>query len=301
MQTYIGIDWGGTFLKAGIVSSNGKILKKTVFSSQDLSKKKLFFARIREIVKESERFSPAGLGLGIPGIVDLEKGSTYYLPNVPGWKNYPIKRELEKACGLDAAIDNDANLFALSEARIGAAAGVNNALFLTLGTGLGGAVMIDRKIVKGRTSAGEVGHVPVEIKGKACSCGGRGCVETFTGNRHLIRKYNRIQKNKKLKVKEVKSIYERALENEKSALAVWEEFSLGLGVFISGMINVFNPEMVVFGGGVSGAFKVFKPMLMSVIRSRAMAPQVKGLKLVKAKVKDAGIIGAALLAKESLE
>ncbi len=300
MHIYLGVDWGGTFLKAGLVDEQGRVLRRFTVSSHDFSDKKLFFPCLEQIVEQCPR-TVKGIGIGAPGIVNPGQGLIYYLPNVAGWKNYPLARQITKITGLPAKIDNDANVFALAEARFGAARGYDNALFLTLGTGLGGAIMIDKKIVHGKTSAGELGHFPVAIRGRQCGCGGRGCVETFVGNRYLLEMYNRLQKNKKKKVADVKTIYERALGRDPRALKVWEHFSLGLGSFLAGMINVFNPQVIVLGGGVSGAFRVFKPMLKKIMKEQAMWPQLEGVKLVKARVKDPAVIGAALLVKETIQ
>jgi glucokinase len=116
----------------------------------------------------------------------------------------------------------------------------------------------------------------------------------------LLNRYNQLA-NRRFVAREVKDIFDRAIAGESTALKVWQEFSYSLGMFLSGMINIFNPETIIFGGGVSGAFKIFKPMVYQVIKQQAMWPQVKGLKLVKAQLNDAGIIGAALLAKENMQ
>ncbi|MBU1122737.1 MAG: ROK family protein [Candidatus Omnitrophota bacterium] len=297
MEVFLGVDWGGTYIKAGVVDGKGRIVEKEVFSSSKLKDKRVFISEIKKLLFRFSRYKITAVGIGAPGIIDTNKGFIYYLPNVSGWKNYPLRTVLQKELRLPVYIDNDANLFALAEAKIGAAKDRRRAIFLTLGTGLGGAVILDGKILEGRTSASELGHMPVDIMGRKCGCGGRGCIETLVGNRYLLEDYRKRKKN--TKVKDVKEIYDRALSGEASALAVWISFSKGLGMFLSGMVNTFNPEVIVFGGGVSGAFSLFKPMVWKVIRQQAMWPQVKGLKLVRAKLKDTGIIGAGLLAKEN--
>lgn len=298
MQTFLGIDWGGTYIKAGVVDSRGEIIHRQFFVSYEVRKKKAFVKKLKDLLDSFRKFEISAVGIGVPGIVNIEKGFIYYLPNISGWEKYPLKTVLEEQLGLPIYIDNDANLFALAEARLGAGKGFARGIFLTLGTGLGGAVISDGKILQGATSAGELGHVPVNINGIKCGCGGRGCIETLVGNKYLMARYRELKQDKEIAVKEVKDIFRKALDGEKEALVVWEEFSRGMGVFLSGMINVFNPQVIVFGGGVSGAFSLFKPLIWKEIIKQAMWPQVKGLKLKKAKLNDAGIIGAALLAKE---
>lgn len=299
MKVFLGIDWGGTYVKVGIINSQGKILKKIVYSSRKLKQKQSFINIIKSIIKRFGGFDIAGIGIGAPGIVDIKKGFIYYLPNISGWKNYPLKNTLEKKLRLPVFVDNDANVFALAEARLGAARKAKNAIFLTLGTGLGGAVIFNGKILEGRTSASELGHVPLALTGNLCGCGARGCIETFTGSNYLLEKYARLKGSKSLPAG-VKAIFDAAKRGEKEAIVLWKDFSKALGRFLSGMINVFNPEVIIFGGGVSGAFNLFKPQVLGEIKKQAMWPQLKNLKLVRAKLKDAGIIGAGLLAKESL-
>lgn len=296
---FLGVDWGGTYIKSGLVDNRGKILKKKVFSSKDLRAPDKFIETFSELVENFGRKNIKAVGVGAPGIIDTKKGFIYYLPNVEGWKNFPLKEKLEKKIKLPVFVNNDANLFALAEATFGASADAQRSLFLTLGTGLGGAVIIDGNILEGKTSACEIGHFPIDLKGKQCGCGGRGCIETFTGNKYLVQKYKKLKKiNKDVTVKD---IYNRALEGEKQAVKIWQDFSYALGMFLSGMINVFNPEKIVFGGGVSNAFKVFKPMLLKTVKEQAIWPQVKGLKLVRAKVKEAGVVGAAVLAQKNIK
>ncbi len=299
MKVFLGIDWGGTYIKAGLVDSQGRIVKKKVYSSNQLRQKQGFIRNLKALLGDLSSFTIKGVGIGVPGIVDVEKGFIYYLPNIPGWEKYPLRSVLEKSLGLPVFIDNDANAFALAEARLGAAKGKKRAIFLTLGTGLGGAIISDGKLLEGKTSATELGHVPINLKGKLCGCGGRGCIETYVGNRYLLSRYARLKK-KKHEVKEVKQLFQRGLAGEKEALIVWKEFSHNLGKFLAGMINVFNPQVIIFGGGVSGAFKLFKPLVAEEIKKQVMWPQNLGVKLVRAKLINSGIIGAALLAKESL-
>lgn len=299
MSLFLGIDWGGTYIKAGIVDARGNIRQKYTFASPGLQSKGEFIGRISQLLRDSREYNIKSVGIGAPGIVDIPGGSIYYLPNVPGWKNYPLRRVLRRRLGLPVFIDNDANVFALAEARKGAAKQARRALFLTLGTGLGSAIIFDGKILKGKTSSGELGHVPISLKGRECGCGASGCIETFVGNKHLLRRYKQLSRRRPT-AKDVSEVYRRACQGEPAALAVWDEFSCILGRFLAGMANIFNPEIIVLGGGVAGAFSLFKPRLLKELKKQAMWPQVKGLKIVKAKLSDAGIIGAALLAKEGI-
>ncbi|MBU2102183.1 MAG: ROK family protein [Candidatus Omnitrophota bacterium] len=298
MDTYIGIDWGGTYIKSGLVSEKGTVIAKEVFSSSLLKKKKVFIETVSRLVKKYANRRIGAIGIGAPGIIDTTKGFIYYLPNIAGWKNYPLKTILQKKLRVPVFVDNDANVFALAEARLGAAKKTKRAIFLTLGTGLGGAVIWNGNILEGRASASEIGHVPIAIEGRPCSCGGNGCIETFVGAPHLLSHYALLEPG--ARVTEVKEIFRRALAHDPSAITVWRNFAHALGKFLGGMVNIFNPEIIVLGGGVAGAFSFFKPLLERAIRTQAMWPNHKGLRLVRARLSDPGIIGAGLLAKERL-
>ncbi|MFA6281730.1 MAG: ROK family protein [Candidatus Omnitrophota bacterium] len=300
MRVFLGIDWGGTYIKAGVVNSKGKILEKTVYSSGELKEKQAFISEIKKLKNRFAKYDIKAIGIGAPGMINVERGSIYYLPNVPGWNNFPLRGILKKELKIPVFIDNDANLFALAEVRRGAGIGKSRAIFLTLGTGLGGAVIFEGKILEGKTSAAELGHVPINVDGKKCGCGGIGCIETLTGSNYLLQRYAQLKKLKSAP-KEVKEIFDKAKKGEKEALVLWEEFSLHLGKFLAGMINIFNPQIIILGGGVSGAFSLFKPLLLKAIKDQVMWPNFKDIKIVRAKLKDAGIVGAGLLAKEKVE
>jgi len=300
MGVFLGIDWGGTYIKAGLLDSKGKVIRRIVYASADLSQKKVFINKIKSLVEEFKAFKIKGIGIGAPGIINRDKGFIYYLPNIPGWKNFPLGDVLKKELRLPVYLDNDANVFALAESRYGAAKDVSRAIFLTLGTGLGGSIIFNRQILNTEVSALELGHVPISLSNRACGCGGKGCIETFVGSKYLLRRYNSLNKGRD-KAKNIKDIFQRALKKEKEALIIWEEFSYALGMFLSGMVNIFNPQVIICGGGVSGAYRIFRPKVIKVIRRQAMWPQAGKVTLRRAKLKDAGIIGAALLARDKIK
>ena len=295
---FLGIDWGGTYIKAGVVNASGRLLSRQVFSSQGFTAKENFIAKVCELVEKNKKFSIQAVGIGAPGLVNVKKGFIYYLPNIPGWKNFPIQGALREKVKLPVYVDNDANVFALAESLLGEAKFASRVIFLTLGTGLGGAVVLDGKILEGEVSASELGHFPIALSGRRCGCGGEGCVETFVGIRYLLDRYKQLKPG--AGAKEVREIFLAARLKEKAALQVWREFSLALGKFLSGMINVFNPEIIVLGGGVAGALPVFRPMLKNVIKNQAMWPMAGKVKIVRARLANAGLVGAAIMAKQRL-
>ena len=296
---FLGIDWGGTYIKIGFIDNYGRVISHKTISSPQFRGKDAFITQIEKLALSRRAGTIKAIGIAVPGIINVGEGFIYYFPNIAGWENYPLKDVLQKRLGIPVFIDNDANVFALAEARLGAARNISRAIFLTLGTGLGGAVLFNGEILEGAVSAVELGHMPIALSGQRCNCGGRGCIETFVGNKYLVQRYCRLKKRKIPDIT-VKDIFAKALRGEKEALKIWQDFSYALGMFLSGMINIFNPQRIIFGGGVSGAFRFFKPLLWRVIKEQAMVPQRKCIKLVRATLKNPGIIGAALLAQEAL-
>jgi len=298
MKHYLGIDWGGTYLKAGLVDERGVIIAKEVFPSSAFSSRPAFIHNLEDIRRKFSRYKISAVGIGAPGIINVKKGFIYKLPNVRGWDNFPLVKTLSQALKVPVFLSNDAKLFALAEARLGAGKNKERVLFFTLGTGLGSAFIYKGKIMKGETSAFEMAHVPISLEGKRCGCGAFGCIETYVGANYLLSEYARIKKCSR--PAEVSTLYALAKKGDAAALKVWREFSHALGKFLGGMVNIFNPEVIVLGGGVSGAFDLFKPMLLKEIKKQALSVHCKDLKIIKAMLEDSGMIGAALLAKDGV-
>jgi glucokinase len=298
-QNFLGIDWGGTYIKAGVVDTTGKVIRKTVLNTKEMQTEELFFAGVSDLLKRYKSLNIRAIGIGAPGVIFTKTGVIHHLGNVPGWENYPMKSMAEKRLNLPVFINNDANVFGLAESRLGAGKGADCAIFLTIGTGLGGAIIYHGQLLESETSACELGHVPVSLEGRKCGCGGTGCIETFVGNRHLLRRYRELASHAE-DISSVEELYYRARHGNKVAMKVWEEFSRALGMFIAGMLNIFDPDVVVIGGGIAGAFSLFKPMVMDAIYKQGMQPFLRKFKLVRAKLRNPGIVGAALLAMENL-
>ena len=300
MEYFLGIDWGGTYIKAGVVDGDGRIARRFVYSSGEFKKKNAFISKISNVIKDVKEYRVKSVGVGAPGLINVEEGFIYYLPNIKGWEKYPLKKVLENKINLPAYIDTDANVFTLAEFLRGAAQGVQRGIFLTLGTGLGGGLILNGMVFRGRTSAAELGHFPIDPRGDKCGCGAIGCVETFVGNRYLENKYRSIKKSRHSVT--VKEIFQRMRDGDKAAAVVVEEFSSNLGRFLAGLVNIFNPEKIIIGGGISASLPLFKPYLWREIKRQAMGPNIKGLRIVRAKLKSgAGVIGAALFAKEMMK
>jgi glucokinase len=301
----IGIDLGGTNLKIALLDLKYRIQDKKVLSTQEFIKKEsLILAIIDSINKIIEynklkKTNILGIGLGLPGPIDTWRGIVHFFPNIPGWKEVNLKSILEKRLRLPVFVDNDAKLMCLAEYKLGAAKDSNNAVCLTLGTGVGGGIIINGELYRGSSNAsGEIGHVPLNEKGPRCNCGGYGCLEAYIGNNRILAKGKRLFK-RDISLEELSSL---AKKQNRKAKALWKTFAQRLGITLVGMVNLLNPDCIVIGGGVAEAGRVLFDNVRKVILKRAMNVQARQVKIFKAKLgNNAGLIGAAILVKEGLD
>ena len=310
----IGIDLGGTYTKLALVSPKGKIVERGRLSTvSHKGRDRLIGAIIAEIGSILDRagVSPKGLsgiGIGVPGLVDFEKGLVHKLTNVPGWDNTPLKGILEKKTGVRVLVDNDVNVMALGECRYGAGRGVRNAVCVTMGTGVGGGILIEGSLYRGESfTAGEIGHMPLNEKGPLCNCGRYACLERYVGNRYISEAMiAMIRSGRRSKVKDMAGgdlscitpeiISRAARKGDAAAISLWEDIGTKIGTVLAGVVNLLNPGKVIIGGGVAGAgIHLFGPIRRTVAK-RALRVPGKTVKIVRAKLgNDAGVIGAAAL------
>ena len=308
----VGFDLGGTFLKYGLGTLDGAVfLNGKKPSRGDESKEAIFsvfYDCIDELTKEAESRDGklVAIGVGSPGAIDFEKGRLKgNTPNLPKWGNADIRTTISTRYNLPVWADNDANVMVLAESRQGAAKGHKNVIALTLGTGIGGGLLINNQVYRGAHYAGaELGHVSIAFDGLACDCGGIGCIERYASAPAMIRNYleklTKIGRDIPEKVT-TEYIFEQAKNGSETANATIDETCEYLGSFLAGMVNIFNPEVIVIGGGVSHAGEDFMNRIWISVKQRAMEPNLVGLKLVQAKLgNDAGVVGALSLAAESL-
>ncbi len=313
MKRYaIGVDLGGTYAKLALVDKKGRLFHRATLTTTDYgTKEALLYAIVYEIERILKRARLTskdllGTGVGVPGLVDFERGFIYYLTNVPGWRNVPLKKILEKKLKMQTLIDNDVNLMALGEYRFGAGRGAKDLVCLTLGTGVGGGIIIDGKLYRGSSSvAGEIGHMPLNEKGLRCNCGGFGCLERYVGNKYILDEIKSkieaggatlikklVKGNLSLITPEIVSY--AAKVNDKLAVAFWQEIGRRIGVVLSGVINLLNPERIIIGGGLANAGKVLFKSIRDAVDERALLIPKRTVKIIKAKLgADAGMVGAA--------
>ena len=307
----IGVDFGATFIKVGLLDARGHIIKKSAFSSKGYASRDKLIERIVLEVKEimlSKKSRVLGLGVGVPGPVDYKRGVIYNLTNVKGWRNVPLRDMLKKRIGMPVFIDNDANAACAGEARWGAGKGYKDIVCITLGSGVGTAVIIDGKLYRGRGySAAEMGHICIDRNGPRCNCGAKGCIETFLGNSYIVKAAVKDLKQGKRSVLlklacgkysdiTPKLIDQAAKMGDKFCMDIWKQAGENLGIGLTGIVNTFNPEIIVIGGGLSKAGEMLFGSVRETVKRRAMKVFTGDLKIKRARfIEDAGTFGAAAL------
>ncbi len=301
---YFGADIGGTFTKIAVIDKNCRIVAKAVISSRGFCDKRLFVGKLRagldKLLSQSgaKRGQIKAGGIGLPGPVDFDRGLVLSLTNIKGWDSFYIVNYFKKFFPFPFFAENDANCMALAESRLGAARGASFVLCLTLGTGVGGGLILNKEIYRGPFySGGEVGHIPLDLKGPNCACGGFGCLEKYVGNRAIM-KMARIEFARRISLEELSRL---AKSGNPKAVKIWKRTGDLLGLAISGVVNVFNPEVVVIGGGIAEAGQSLLGPVRRKVRRHAMRFLKDKVKIKKATLgSDAGVLGAGLLAKERI-
>jgi glucokinase len=299
----IGVDLGGTNLKIALLDSRYRIIRKKIFTTASFVNKNTLIRAIVDAInnfkKENglNKNNTLGVGLGLPGPINVKEGSVHFFPNIPGWKDVKLRDILVRKLRLPVFLDNDANLMSLAEWSRGAARGVRNAVCITLGTGVGGGIVLEGSLYRGSSyAAGEIGHIPINEYGPKCNCAGRACLEAYIGNKRIMQQARRIFK-RNIPLEELSRL---ANSGHRKAQAIWIDAARRLGIALTGVINLLNPDCVVIGGGIANAGKILFDKIKATVSKQAMPVQAKQVKILKAKLgNDAGLIGAAILVKEN--
>ncbi len=302
MKKYvIGIDVGGTNVRLGLVGPAGNVAARLSFSTQNFSatpeKLTTAICEAAGALLRQERVPRtrlAGAGIGLPGLVDVNKGIVRILPNIPGWKDVPLGKTMEKSLGMPVRVENDVNMITLGESKFGAGKGFRDMICMTLGTGVGAGLVLNGEIYRGPGfAAGEIGHVPLNEEGPECGCGGWGCFERYVGHQQLQKAAAGFFGKPEISLEQV---YHKAVEGKKKALKFWDMVGEKVGNGLVGPVNILNPEAVIIGGGVSRSFVFLEPAIVRTLRRRAMRTQAEMVRIIKAQLDDdAGIIGARVL------
>jgi glucokinase len=311
-QKAVAIDLGGTGIKFGLVSETGEISNEYVLPTEadkgPLHVISQILAGIRHLLGIIDRSLVKGVGLGTPGIVSLDGKTVSHPPNFAGWEVVRLSEEISSQCNLPVEVENDANVAALGEARFGAAKGEKSFVMITLGTGVGGGIVLDGKVYRGLFGgAGEIGHITVDYKGVQCNCGGIGCLEAYVGQKYLSRRIaEKLRNGVKSKILDLVGgdyskieplvISQAAAAGDRFAIDTWRETGTIIGAAMASTLNLFDVRTIVVGGGVAEAGKILLDAIEQATRSRVVASIRPGVRVVPAVLGNrAGMLGAASL------
>jgi len=305
----IGVDLGGTHIAAALVDKSGKtgnIMECNIAPEErgvnnvlDKMAELIGMVISEEHINREEIF---GVGIDLPGFIDTINGICYFSPNFPGWDNIKVSSILEQSINLPVVILNDVNAAALGEKFFGAGKYVNNIICMTLGTGIGGGIIINNNLYLGASQgAGEIGHTTIEPDGPLCGCGNRGCFEALVARGAIIRTAREfIEKNKNTILADVKdlsplSVFEAAEKGDQVAIEIFNTTGRYLGIGLSNLILILNPEKIVIGGRIANAHKYLFPPAQEEIKKRVKMFPPESTQLVLAELgANAGLIGAAV-------
>jgi glucokinase len=282
----IGVDLGGTNLRIAAVNQYGDLMEKVTLGTRvALGKDHVIHDMCDAIrtlaAKYRDTSALQGIGIGVPGIIDMKTGMLRESPNLPGWSETPVQAQIERLLGTRVILENDANVAALGEKWLGAARDVDDMVMLTLGTGVGGGIVLGGRIWHGMTGmAGEFGHMTVEPEGPPCGCGNRGCVEQYASATAVVRMAKEaiasggapaLAKAASSNLEfNAKAIYNLAIQGDEGARKIFGHVGRALGICIANLVNAFNLNMYVVGGGVSSAWEAFSPFIFEELRQRSL-------------------------------
>jgi glucokinase len=310
----IGVDLGGTKIAAGLCDGQGNILRMRSIPTGAGRPREQILSDMAALCRglAAEHGVPwadiAAVGIASPGFIDANAGVVIFAGNL-NWHNAPVAAELSALLGTPAFVDNDANVAALGEVASGGMRGRRNAILLTLGTGVGGGVVLDGRILSGsHGGGGELGHMTLVWRGEPCTCGNRGCLEQYCSATALIREGRRAaERNPKsaivltagsLEAITAKTIVDCARNGDADAIRVFDDYLDALAMGIISLINIFDPEAVAIGGGVSAAGDFLLKPLREKVAGYAVSAELVQPDIVLAELgNDAGIVGAAQLAR----
>ncbi len=282
MASYaVGVDLGGTNLRIAAVEESGKLLAKITLGTEVARGREFVVDELsRSILEMRERFRDTaelcGIGVGVPGLIDSETGRLVKSPNLPGWEDYDVKGDIEQRVGAPVILENDANVAAVGEHWLGAGRNSQSICMYTLGTGVGGGLILDDRLWRGWNGmAAELGHCNVEPEGHPCKCGSRGCLEQYASATAVVRLAREAlagdAASELRKVQELSSlaVYECAMRGDAFAKQVFERAGRALGLAVANMVNAVNVGVFVIGGGASSGWDAFAPAMFDEVRKRS--------------------------------
>lgn len=294
----IGLDLGGTNLRAAAIDRSGKMLQK-ISGATDLSQgpEAVVADMVDAIADLRNRCGPeglAGIGVGSPGFIIIEKGIITDSPNLPGFENFPLRDEIGRKLGAPVILENDANAAALGEKWMGAGRDYQDLVMLTLGTGIGGGVISGGKILHGFVGmAAEIGHITVVPTGNPCGCGNQGCLEKYASATAIVSMARSMGLGDNLTSE---AVYRLAVDGDEKAQATFVQMGRSLGTALATLVNLFNFPLYLLSGGMLPAWDLFAPHLFAECRRRSFVFRNTDTKIEKATLgNEAGLYGAAYL------
>ncbi|MGC2108873.1 MAG: ROK family protein [Candidatus Korobacteraceae bacterium] len=323
MSVYsVSVDLGGTNLRIAAVSGEGKMLEKVTTGTEvkrgrDFVVREMCDAIQSLMVKHRDAGDLAGIGIGVPGFIDMDTGMVMRSPNLPDWEKFPVREEIERRLNTKVILENDANSAAMGEKWLGAGRNTDHMAMYTLGTGVGGGLIFNGRLWHGINGmAGELGHFTVEAEGHPCGCGSRGCLEQYASATAIVRMaHEEIASGKAPDLADSargdvefssRGIYQLALQGHPSAKRIYERVGRALAIGIGSMVNALNLPMYVIGGGVASAWDAYAPAMFEELKVRSFIYSVTAPDRVEQGQKhtvvtialmgsDAGLYGAARL------
>src|SRR5579883_1958592 len=299
----IGVDLGGTNLRVAAIGEDGSMLEKVAEPISYDNGPEAVIATITDVIRavtsRIENRSLCGVGIGVPGFINMETGTIIGSANLPGFEEFPVRDAIQRHLGTSIILENDANAAALGELWMGAGKNVKDLVLLTLGTGIGGGIVVDGKVLHGFLGmAGEFGHMTVFPDGNPCGCGNRGCLEKHASATAVTAMARLMQLGEDLPAKDV---YEIALgDGPRAAKAreIWRIVGESLGIALATLINTFNFPLYLLSGGLLGAWELFAPEMMHTVERRSFtyrATKTETRIAMAALGNEAGLYGAAYL------
>ncbi|MGE0405664.1 MAG: ROK family protein [Candidatus Korobacteraceae bacterium] len=283
----IGVDLGGTNLRIAAIDESGSLLEKITMRTRVEDGPAVVIDRMSASIQQlAAKYSPGarllGAGVGIPGIIELRTGTLRESPNLPGWHDYPVRDAIERRLGAPVILENDANAAAFGETWLGAARDSGSMTMITLGTGVGGGIVINGRIWHGMTGmAGELGHITVDPNGPRCGCGNIGCAEQYASASAIMRMAReKIEGGHAAELARfasspdaefnAKLVHNLAVQGDRPAREIFQVVGWALGILVADLINALNLPMYVIGGGVSASWEMFSPAMFRELRKRSL-------------------------------
>ncbi|MEO8126181.1 MAG: ROK family protein [Bryobacteraceae bacterium] len=299
----IGVDLGGTNLRAASVDKHGKMLQK-ISGSTDLASGRDavigdMVEAIRKLKSQAGSLRLAGVGIGVPGFILMDQGVIVGSNNLPQFEGFPVRDEIERHLGTQVILENDANAAALGEKWIGAGTSVADLVLLTLGTGIGGGIITDGRVLHGQVGmAGELGHITVVPNGNPCGCGNYGCLEKHASALAIVNMARMMSLGDEVTSEDV---FNMAAAGDPKAKMIFHTMGISLGVALATLINIFNFPLYLLSGGVLAAWDQFAPAMFDEVEKRSFTYRHSKTTITKATLgNEAGLYGAAYLPLQQL-